>query len=210
MAGPKPMVNVLTWTSHHLAARKWPSSWMKMTRPRPERRPGATAPAGRGRRRRATTTSGDDDARRRRSARSQPGGLAGRRRWPVAGRRAAGGSRSRAVRVVRVQRPTSCRAQRSAASSSSSVGPGVVSRERPGRPGSTRAMSRKASSPARNRPTAASLAALSTAPQVPPRRGHLVAQFEGRERLAVGLLEVQAPTASASPAAGPGRARRSG
>ena len=43
----------------------------------------------------------------------------------------------------------------------------VMSRERPGK---HRAMSRKPSAPARKRPTAASLAALSTAPQVPPRR----------------------------------------
>ena len=35
MDGPKPMENVRTWTSHHLAARKWPSSWMKITKPRP-------------------------------------------------------------------------------------------------------------------------------------------------------------------------------
>ena len=33
--GPKPMEKVSTWTSHHLAAAKWPSSWMKMTSPSP-------------------------------------------------------------------------------------------------------------------------------------------------------------------------------
>ena len=33
--GPKPMLNVLTWTSQNFAARKCPSSWMKMIRLNP-------------------------------------------------------------------------------------------------------------------------------------------------------------------------------
>ena len=33
--GPKPIENFSTFTPFHLASRKWPSSWMKMTKPRP-------------------------------------------------------------------------------------------------------------------------------------------------------------------------------
>ena len=92
---------------------------------------------------------------------------------------------------VRVQRPTSCLAQRSSARSRVERGPGVVSRVRRGPPGSTGRCRGTPSSPSRNRSTAASFAAFSTAPARSAAAGHLEPQVEGRERLAVGLLEVQ-------------------
>ena len=66
-------------------------------------------------------------------------------------------------------------------------------------------MSRKASSPARKRPTAASLAALSTAPQVPPRRATSYPNCRAGKRLVVGLLEV--PGRQLAPVEPPRRAR---
>ena len=35
IVGPKPIENFSTFTPFHLARRKWPSSWMKITKPRP-------------------------------------------------------------------------------------------------------------------------------------------------------------------------------